>query len=227
MVAQPLGYNEAVKTIWQAETPGVRLSSIIDQINYKEFLDSVAKGLADLHNSGLFSPVRKTIHDHLRKIEKWTTKLTQAFPPFGKSLQSIGLYLEKKASHLSPISDKLIHGDFDIDQLLVHEGKIVFLDFDDSTIGDPMQDIANFWVDLHFHNFDPRFVKLMLTSFFKSYQSQVGWDAPVDRLSWHIQFQFISWAYKFYIQQKPGLKVATQEIIALAQEAMTLEKVLE
>jgi len=225
IVTQPLGYNKIVKTVWQVAMPGVPLINIINRTNYKEFLEYIAKGLAYLHKSDISSPIRMEIKDHLDATREGTGVLMQAFPQFKGSLQSIVLSLEKSAPFLTPIQDRLIHGDFLMKQLVIHEGRIGVFDFDDFAIGDPIQDIANFIMDLHFQGFDSSLVDLMVNTFFSSYRSQVDWEVPVDRLVWHIRVQFMHEAYYFYKRKhlQPGFDDEIQHIISLAQKGMVLE----
>lgn len=222
MVAQPLEYNETIRTIWQIGVQGDPLVRIINQDNYKRLLKSIAKGLASIHNCDLFSPGRVSITDDLQEIEKKTAKLVQAFPPLRESLEPMVRDLGERMPRLMPIHDRLTYGDFHIQQLLVQKGKIVFLDFDEFATGDPIKDIANFMVDLYFHKFDPSFVRLMNTWLFHSYRSLVPWQVPVDRLNWYIQAQFITKAYRFYVRQETNLE-DIHRALTLAMEGVPLE----
>lgn len=225
MVAQPLSYNEEIKTVWQLGLQGDPLAEVIDQTNYRHLLRAVANGLASLHKSDLFSATKITAGDHLREIKKKIAKLIHAFPRFREPLQSIEQGLEQSMTQWAPVPDRIIHADFSVQQLLVCEEKIALFDFDEFAIGDPAQDIANFIVDLYFRPFDRNLVKLMATTLFHAYERQVDWIIPAEGLHWHIRIQFITKAYRFYIQQKPGLEKEIEEIILLAQKEMTLEKV--
>jgi thiamine kinase-like enzyme len=214
---QPLEYNEVIKTIWQASQPGVSLVNLINRTNYQSLMEMVAKQLASLHQSDLSSPIRKTLDDHLAEIRDKTEKLSYAFPTFKEPLQALVQDLEANAPVLTSTPERLIHGDFHIQQLLLSEGGLVFFDFDEFARGDPMQDLANFMVDLHFRNYEPGLVKLMVTALGEAYQAQADDAWSRERLNWYLRLQFITKAYRLYRQQKPDLSQAIQHLISLAQ----------
>jgi hypothetical protein len=217
VVAQPLAYDETVHTIWQASLPGVPLIDLIDRGNYRKLLAEVARGLAGIHRSNLPSAVRETLDGHLATIRHKTEKLIHAFPQFTAPLQSLVQSLEESMPQLPATPDRLIHGDFHLRQFLVHEGQIVFFDFDEFAMGDPMRDLASFIVDLHVHGFAPDLVQEMTAVFCEAYRAQVNWDVPVDRLAWYLRLLFITKAYRSYRQQRPGLEDDIQHFITLAQ----------
>ncbi len=223
MVAQPLGYNKLVKTLWQTGLRGVPLSSTLDRANYKDLLESVAKGLASLHKSNISTPCRITINDHLMGIRKKTAELAQASSRFRKPLQSIVRDLEKSALCLAPGQEKPIHGSFRINQVLVHEGKLSVFDFDNFALGDPAQDLADFIVSLYFKGIDLTLVNAMKMAFYDFYRSHIDWEVPLDRLEWHTMIQFIRRAFWHYRKQRSNLEVELQYIISKARKAITFE----
>lgn len=223
MVAQPLEYNKKVKTLWQVGLPGVPLVKVISHTNYKVLIEAVAKGLENLHKRNLSTHAKLTTYDRFTKIKKKTLELVQAFPSFADSLLSILGNLEKTESQLTPVTERLIHGDFHINQLLIHKGNISLLDFDDFAVGDPMQDIACFIVDLYFQDLDADLVNLMISTIYYLYRSQVDWEVPFDRLNWHTRVQLLTKAYRSYIRLRPNLKDRIRHIVTLAQEGLILD----
>lgn len=225
IVAQPLGYDDKIKTIWQASQPGTPLISLINRTNYQALLEAVAHGLVSLHQSDLVSPARKTLNDHLIEIRAKIDKLGHACPMFREPLGTLLRDLEESAPALVVTPERLIYGDFHLRQLLASEGRIVFFDFDEFALGDPMQDLANFIVDLHFHHFEPDMVKQMATTLVEAYRIRTSGDWSLDRLRWHLRLQFMTKAYRFYRQQKPDLEQVVQRIMTLAQpEALVFSK---
>ncbi len=225
IVAAPLAYSEEIKTVWQSGLDGDPFADVINETNYRSLLERVAGGLACFHKSGLSSTVRITLDDHLEEIKKKIAKLIHAFPGLSGPLQSIATHLALRLPYSMPIPDRILHGDFSIQQLLVCRGGIAFFDFDEFAVGDPTQDVANFIVDLYFRSFDRGFVKYMEVAFIYAYRRRIDWSLSAERLQWHLQIQFITKAYRLYIQQKPGFEKKIGEIISLAQEEMILEKV--
>jgi aminoglycoside phosphotransferase (APT) family kinase protein len=205
-LAQPLGYSPEVKTTWQVGISGVKLSDLIDESNYETFMYEIVKGLAGLHGSDYRVSRQTGAYDWLERIRTGMTALIRAYPKYEATLVSIVSRLEKIAPYLSPMPDHLIHGDFHMDQLLISDDQIVFFDFDDLAMGDPMQDLAKFMVELHFQDIDPGLVKLMSMSFFHAYQSQAKWEVPMDRLTWHIELQCLKKASRLFLEEGAGLR---------------------
>ncbi len=224
LIAQPLGYNDPIKTLWQVGLQGEPLVSLIDKTNYCRFLKKVANGLASFHQSGLLSPVQVTIAGHTMEVKKKIAKLIRAFPRFREPLQSIERSLEKTATDLLPIPDSIIHADFSVQQLLACGDQIACFDFDEFAMGDPTQDIANFIVDCYFRSFDPDLIPLMIATFVHAYERKSGLEISTDHLNWYIQILFITKAYRFYLQQRPRIEEEIEAMIALAQKGIALDR---
>jgi aminoglycoside phosphotransferase (APT) family kinase protein len=116
-----------------------------------------------------------------------------------------------------------MYWDFHVDQLLAQDGKVAFFDFDELAIGDPLQDIANFIVDLQFRDVNPILARRMAKSLYDAYRSQVQWEVSIDRVRWHARVQFINKAYRVYVQQSSHVKETVKEIIHLAAQETTLD----
>ena len=202
-VPKPLSYDESLHTIWQEGVPGLPLREVIHSSNYHHYLKSVARGLATLQQSGLPSSSTISSHDHVMEFQKKAEKLSQVFPSGSHVLKNLGRQLEELAASDGPVPTQLIHGDFHIGQLLAARKQVTFFDLDECAMGDPLQDVANFLVDLQFQEFSPGFRKHMTESFVKAYAAFVPWDVPQRRLDWHGAIQFTNKVYRSFIQQKP------------------------
>jgi hypothetical protein len=221
-VAEPIAYDENVHTVWQKHQPGQPLIHLLENRNYQELLAAVAKGLARFHDSDLTSPARQTAESHLQDIQDKFKKLVHAFPRFKAPLLSLIGDLESSAPALTPFSERLIHGDFHIRQLLAHQGEIAVFDFDEFAMGDPAQDLANFIVDLHFEGLRPEFAEAAGAAFYQAYQAEARSPVPPDRFHWHLRFCFMTKAYRRYRQKAPRLADQIQTVITLAQKAADL-----
>ncbi len=220
LIAQPLGYDETIKTLWQIGLEGRALVDVMDEATYQPLLQSVAKGLARFHQSSLTSPVRVTITEQIVEVQKKIAKLIRAFPQLSDRLKSIEHSLRKDAAQLQVTPDTIIHADFSVQQLLVCGDKIACFDFDEFAMGNPAQDIANFIVDCYFRPFDADLVPMIISTFVHAYEEKTGLEISIDHLNWYIQMLFITKAYRFYLQQRPQLEKEIKAIICLAQKAV-------
>ena len=218
---QPLGYTSAVQTLWQLGVEGTPLCSVIGEDNCDAYLKTVAKGLAMVQNSDLAGLPKWTLAEHLAEADKKIEKLGRAVPSLREELNLLAQLVHRDAPNLSDVPLRPIYWDFHVNQLLAQDGKVAFFDFDELVIGDPLQDIANFIVDLQFRDVNPLLARRMAKSLYDSYRSQVKWEVPIDRIRWHARVQFINKAYRVYIQQSPYVTETVKEIIHMAaQETM-------
>ena len=223
LFAQPLGYTPAVQTLWQLGIEGIPLCCVIGEDNCDAYLKTIAKGLAMVHNSNLKGLPTWTLGEHLTEVEKKIEKLRRAAPSLVGELNLLAERIQHDAPNPSDIPFRPMYWDFHVNQLLDQDGKVAFFDFDELAIGDPLQDIANFIVDLHFRDVRQFLARRMAKSLYDSYRSQVKWEVPIDRVRWHARVQFINKAYRVYIQQSPDVKETVKEIIHMAAQETTLD----
>jgi hypothetical protein len=220
---QPLGYNAAVQTLWQLGVEGTPICAVIGEDNCDSYLRTVAKGLAMVHNSDLAGLPQWTIAEHLTEFDKKIEKLRRATPSLVKELDLLAERIHFNAPRPSDIPLRPVYWDFHVGQLLARDGKVAFFDFDELVIGDPLQDLANFTVDLQFRGLNKILVQQMAKSLYDSYRFQVKWEVPIDRVRWHARIQFINKAYRVYIQQSPNVKETVEGIIHMAAQENTLD----
>ncbi len=206
-VAQALGYAAQTHTVWLRAESGLPLAKIINAGNAASHLASVAKGLVALQQSDLPTTGALSMAEQLEEIGDKVQKLAHALPDLAPTLHRRLADLCKDGQRLSPIQPRLIHGDFHIRQLLADHGEIVFLDFDEFALGDPLRDVANFVVDLHYADFAPDFVRQMMVSFLKSYRQSADFVVDADRLRWQLRYLFLTKAYRAYRQHKAQPRV--------------------
>lgn len=223
LFAHPLEYTSAVRTLWQLGVAGTQLCCVIGDDNCDSYLRTVAKGLAMVHNSDLAGLPTWSLDEHLTEVDKKIEKLRRAAPSLVDKLSLLAQRVHRDAPNFSDIPLRPMYWDFHVDQLLGQDGKVAFLDFDELVIGDPLQDIANFIVDLQFRDVSRFLARRMAKSLYDFYRSQVKWEVPIDRIRWHVTVQFINKAYRSYIQQWPDVEETVKGIIHMATQETTLD----
>lgn len=223
LFSQPLGYTPEVQTLWQLGVEGTPLCSVIEEDNCDSYLRTVAKGLAMVHNSDLAGLPIWTLDEHLAEADKKIEKLRKAVPSLVDKLGLLAQLVHRDAPNPFDIPLRPMYWDFHVNQLLAQDGKVAFFDFDELVVGDPLQDIANFIVDLQFRDVSQFLARRMAKSLYDSYRSQVKWEVPIDRVRWHARIQFINKAYRVYIQQSPDVKETVQGIIHMAAQETMLD----
>ena len=216
-VAEPLGYNDAVKTVWQKDMPGVPVGHLLTAAKRRHWLTRIAKGLASLHRNVPASAANYGVTDPLGDLPNKVEKLGHAFADLRDPLRALHHAIEQWARQRYAPAQTFIHGDFHLRQLLAHEESMVFLDFDECALGDPLQDLASFIVDLHFYDFAPAELESLSAAFLRAYMDQCGWEVRRDDLAWYIRLQFFTKAYRAYRQHLPEREARVRELLALAQ----------
>jgi Phosphotransferase enzyme family len=219
-VAQPLGYSTAINTVWQLGVPGTPLLHVLNTSNYKPYIAAVAKGLASLHTSDIRNLAAHSPENHLIETRKKLTKLSNAIPQLSEMFENVANDIEQTTPHSSTIPFRPIHWDFHVDQLLADNGTLVFCDLDELVIGDPLQDLANFVVDLQFRHTDQEFVRLITSELCHQYQRLVDWPVSVERFVWHVRLQLVNKAYRHYLRFAPDFEEIVERSMRLAQRGI-------
>ena len=109
---------------------------------------------------------------------------------------AIESHAERQASR--PLG--LIHGDFHPDQVWVHQGRVVLFDFDEFTLGDPMEDLAAFVLKL-----EQSGVPTALTpALIEQYAAFAPTRFDQRSLDWHLTVQSLVQVSRAFVLQQPG-----------------------
>ncbi len=211
------GYNDNIKTFWQYELEGTPLLDFITPVNYHKLLEQAAQRLHFLNQCGIPCPARETNQEQLREVNKKIKKLSLAFPELQARLTKLASELGAVFAGLEPAPQWVVHGDFHLRQMHVHQGEIALFDFDECSLGDPAEDLAHFIADLYTYDFGLDFIEAMSQTFVTAYSDYSDWRIPAERLNWHLQIQLINRAYRSYLQQKPDLATVVKHYISLVE----------
>jgi aminoglycoside phosphotransferase len=219
IVPRPLGCTREVKTVWQSALSGDSLADAIAADNCERYLRNAAQGLATLHRSdpGGLSPT--TLTDRLDAVRAETAEIGRAFPRLQARFAAVTATLEAAALALPPCREGLIHGDFLLKQLVVHGERLGVFDFDNFSVGDSIQDLGNFIVDLRYHEFDAALVTRMTATFLRSYRAAADWDVPAARVNWHVSVQLLRDAYYFHKRKRwmQGFETDLERLLVMAE----------
>lgn len=216
-IPRPLSYDEMLHIVWQKGVFGVRLLECLNSWSCRNILQAIAKGLAGLHAISIPAANHVTIATNLEETRKKVVKLSKEFPGLRVSLRAIEQGIQRQAARLTPTADTLIHGDFQLERLALSGDRISIFDLDSLSFGDPLQDIANFVVDLYAYPYDTELIEAMKFALIEAYVIETRGEIARDRLSWHMAVQFISRAYQCYLQQKHSPEDLIETYLGYAQ----------
>lgn len=149
-VAEPLGYDAVTRTVWQAAVDGRPLSGFMAAPGDGGWLHGLVAALAAVHRAlvSLAEGHRRGLDHWLAELPRRVNKVTRAAPELAPVVNAVVEPLLAAGHVLPPFEATLIHGDCHPDQFLVAGERIVMFDFDEFSVGDPMEDLASFLVKL-------------------------------------------------------------------------------
>ncbi len=211
-LAKPLGYHAPTRTLWQEALPGRPALENPSQLSKPEFLETVAKGLAQLHSSQLVSSKERRVEDCLNEAHDLRQTLEQHLPQFSSPLQTIVEKLEAKAPQFTfPL--RPIHSAFRLKQLLLDGERVGVVDFDGFAMGDPCEDVTDFMADLQAH-LPANSAEKARYSFLESYRAHVPWTLTPQSLEWHSALKWLERAHwlRYQLDLEGKRKAVTSKI---------------
>jgi len=213
-VPQPLGYDAATRTVWQAAAHGVPLAQVLafdaaaapgrhwPGTRRSALPLRLAQAMAAVHAApaGLAAlPARDTAH-WLREVERREHKIARALPELARQAARVAHAITEVAHGLPAHEPVLIHGDCHPGQYWLDGGRIVMFDFDEFTLGDAMEDLAQFVTRLGDAEADPQLGPWLVGD----YACIAAAHFSLPRLRWHLAVQQLLQASRAFVFQAPG-----------------------
>ena len=211
-IAEPLAYDSDLRVfvqgpVWEEQTLADLFMSALNSGTpegsraLNETLQKTARGLADLHQSGVKIGETVAWEDEMAEVQVQVMQLSAVFPNLDSSARP---FLER-ISQLEAATprDPLVpsHGTFRPVQVLLNKGEISFIDFDSFCQSEPARDLAMFLSSL-------MTLGLTLSSFDEDKPSDqtianpAHWEATFEQVS-PICEQFLNAYQKFHTVSRP------------------------
>lgn len=215
-VAQPLGYDSALRALWQRGEAGTRALDLTGTQAREDALRALAQALAGLHGVKL-NYERVALRRQLwQECGKRAEKLAEAYPALAPLLREA---LRRCADELAALplhQPALLHGDAHMNQFLLSKGEAILFDFDELAGGDAEYDLANVIVSLLL---DAGWAAASVPVFLRAYERSAARAVDVQSLAWHYRLQLLSKAYRAFWRQAPGAQALVERAIILNTEA--------
>jgi hypothetical protein len=212
-VAQPLGHDPTTHTFWQASAAGLPLAHALSSANTRAWLGQVARALALLHSAPLapaLDATPRSVSHWIREVRRREEKLKRVDAALSARATRIADAIQTLARHQEARSFSLIHGDFHPDQIWIHEGRVVLFDFDEFTLGDPMEDVAEFVLKLCAAGAAPA----QADAFVAAYAHAAPERFNKRSLDWHVAIQRLLQACRAFIYQQPDWRRVLEQRLA-------------
>lgn len=143
----PVGYVAAAGLTFQERVRGERLGGLVDTPRFVKPLRKAARMLAALHGTLLPLQSRRKPADEAQTVERWAGVLSVIRPDLAPRVtrlrDRLTAEIESRARLEGPI-----HADFHHTNVLVDDGEVTIIDFDEMAHGDPMLDVGRFLASL-------------------------------------------------------------------------------
>jgi hypothetical protein len=218
LVAPPLGYDAATQTAWQGAAEGVPLLQALAEGDAAALFLKVTQALTTLHTAPLAWHRERPLAHWRAEARRRQTKIERAEPALAARALALVDAIDAQAARWPNVPLGLIHGDFHPDQVWLHHGRVVLFDFDEFTLGDPLEDIAEFAIKLA--DVD------LCRAFIAAAAATAGARFDADRLRWHLAVQSLLQASRAFIFQRDGWRAELVLWLARAEReaaALTAE----
>jgi Ser/Thr protein kinase RdoA (MazF antagonist) len=140
---EPIAYVRPHKLLLQRAVAGVPVRAAL-LAGDRELAVAIAEALTALHRSGVALDRRHTLEDELGALRSRVARFAHDRPRARRCLARI----QAAALTAPEWRPRPVHRDFYHDQLLVQDGRLAVLDFDDAAMSEPAVDVANFLAHL-------------------------------------------------------------------------------
>jgi hypothetical protein len=154
-IAEPLAYDTNLRVfvqgpVWEEQTLADLFRSVLDsgtpeamgELN--ETMQRTAKGLADIHRSGVKIGQAETWENEMAEVQAQVTQLSKVVPNLSSAARPFLERMSQLEAATPPDPFTPSHGTFRPVQVLLNKGEISFIDFDSFCQSEPARDVAMF-----------------------------------------------------------------------------------
>jgi hypothetical protein len=142
VVAEPYGWHEATRSLWQGVVPGHSLTTELHGPDGERFAHRLGAGLGELAASRLEPVLSSPASEHLVHALHSMERAELALPALAARLAQVRTQLERRHAGLGARSPVPVHGAPNLHHWLLHGVKLGLVSFDRFALGDPEFDIA-------------------------------------------------------------------------------------
>lgn len=225
-VARPLGWDRATRTFWQDAAPGLPLMDLAKAHDALPEFERIGCALGKLHLAVLPTGAHRPTGHWLAELQRRVQKIGRALPGLLSRAERLGETLETSALQLPAAAQSLIHGDFHPEQVWLCGARVVFFDFDEIALGNPMEDLAEFMVKLEQQGASPERVRHQFDALLAGYRTVAARLFNPEWLRWHRAMQTLVQASRAFIYQEPGWPAQVESRLA-ASEALAADLIMK
>jgi thiamine kinase-like enzyme len=158
-IAEPIAYDSELRVfvqgpVWEEKTLADLFLSVLEAGTpeltgiLNEALQKTARGLAELHGSGVQIGNASTWKDEMAEVETQVRQLSEVFPNLSSGASPFLERISQLEAAAPPDPFVPSHGTFRPVQVLLHKGELSFIDFDSFCQSEPARDLGMFLASL-------------------------------------------------------------------------------
>ena len=186
-VPRPLGMNQEWNMLLMERVPGVSMKRMLFERRAPGEVQEVVKlgatALATVHSLCFESEEIRSWQTELEKLHKRTARLRLVAPSLADNVEALLVRAEEVARGYTFGAPSLIHGDCKPSQLLIDQGRVAFVDYDMTCLGDPAIDVGNFMAQFRKYALSTgeSYLRRWGSSFLAEYQARSSADGLTER----------------------------------------------
>jgi hypothetical protein len=195
LIPEPLFFEPEMNTLFLRGLEGVNADENPGTLDLNRIAAASGVALAGIHCCLIeFLPIRSDeyVMSRVAESEEILGDFDTAYKP---RLEAIARALREKSSSLAHVAPTPIHGAFRLSQLLLVEGKLALIDFDDFLLGNPISDVASFVAHLLYlplkGEITPEQSRSAIRHFCRAYADGAPQGLPADVLTWQTAAQLV------------------------------------
>ncbi len=189
LIPEPVIYDAALNAIFQRGLRGRNVDQLLPEADLAAIAASSGAMLAQFQQSAFERLELRSPEHELYECEKNLARLAESAPENLALAQAVEAELRQRFSQLTPLAPTPIHGAFRLTQLLLVEGRLALIDFDDLMQGNPVSDIGGFLAYLLYLPLKGLITeeqsRAAIRGFCAAYRARSPWGLPQDLLQWH------------------------------------------
>lgn len=224
-LVRPVGYLSAANLWLQEFVPGTKLSGLARLDGFVVPVRRTARAIATVHGLSVPASRRRDFRTEARAALRWARLIAKIRPGLAKRVRALSRGVVAELEHRMVIKAP-VHNDFHLGNVLVEDGRVTLIDFDQLVHGDPLYDVGRFLGALRIAALrvtgDPAGLAEAGDAFFDEYLRRTGEDVSRARL-YEAAALLMSAAAPFRLQRK-GWRQATVMLVDEVERTLELAR---
>jgi hypothetical protein len=158
---RPLGLLPDLAMELCAPVAGVALFDLVHRDEFPDLCRRVGEGLRRFHGLRVEMQDLFDVEAQVDRLAENATEFQWMLPSEQERIAALERELALRVRAAAPSPLRLIHRDFHGDNVLVHDNRLVLLDFEDCAMGEPADDVGSNWAQLTWHMHKARGKRMM------------------------------------------------------------------